>query len=130
MVIWHKQLLVTKAQFPLPELTGDRVDGRAFPLAQLTGPSTRLVETGLNRPHVSMTGNVRGQCKLSSSNGDLWGNWLYLSLPQKIEKPTAVDIFSSLTLSAECQDGHPAFKNTHSQKISLDILWQNLKIGC
>ena len=49
-----------KALFPLPELTGDRfpfpvnsgrVDGRAFPLTELTsrvdGPSTRLVETGL-----------------------------------------------------------------------------------
>ena len=49
-----------EARFPLPELTGDRfplpvntgrVDRRAFPLAELTGrvegPSTRLVETGL-----------------------------------------------------------------------------------
>ena len=37
--------------FPLPVNTV-RVDGRAFPLAELTGrvdsPSTRLVETGLN----------------------------------------------------------------------------------
>jgi len=51
----------TKARFSLPELTGDRfplpvntgrVDGRTFPLAELTGrqhgPSTRLVETELN----------------------------------------------------------------------------------
>jgi len=47
---------ISKARFPLPELTGDqfplpvntaRVDGCAFPLAELTvdGPSTRLVET-------------------------------------------------------------------------------------
>ena len=49
---------VVKARFPLPEVTGDRfplpvntgrVDGRAFPLAELTarqhGPSTRPVLT-------------------------------------------------------------------------------------
>jgi len=49
-------LLMIKARFPLPELTGDRfplpvntgrVDGRAFPL------STRLVETGLNSVNVT-----------------------------------------------------------------------------
>jgi len=38
-------------RFPLPVNTGS-VDGRAFPLAELTGrqlgPSTRVVETGLN----------------------------------------------------------------------------------
>ena len=35
-----------KARFPLPELTVTGFHyGRAFPLAELTGPSTRLVET-------------------------------------------------------------------------------------
>jgi len=42
---------LTGDRFPLPVNTG-RVDGRAFPLAELTGrqlgPSTRVVETGLN----------------------------------------------------------------------------------
>jgi len=47
---------LAKARFPLPELTGDRfpfpvntgrVDGRRFPLAELT----RLVETGLKAVH-------------------------------------------------------------------------------
>ena len=53
------QRFVTKARFPLPELTGDRfplpvntgrVDGRAFPLAEMTarqlGPLTRAVNSG------------------------------------------------------------------------------------
>ena len=46
---WRPEL--TGDRFPLPVNTG-RVDGRAFPLAELTGrqhgPSTRVVETGLN----------------------------------------------------------------------------------
>ena len=48
--------MTTEARFPLPFNTG-RVDGRAFPLAESTGrqhgPSTRLVETGLDASTVN-----------------------------------------------------------------------------
>jgi len=73
---WHVCCsVVSKAQFPLPELTGDRfplvvstgrVDGRAFPLSELTrivetrarqhGPCWRVMETGHPSTRVVETG--------------------------------------------------------------------------
>jgi len=60
ILVWIQRMFDCKARFLLPELTGDRfplpvnsgrVDGRAFPLAELMrarvdGPSTRAVNSG------------------------------------------------------------------------------------
>jgi len=71
-----------KAWFPLPELTGDqfplpvntgRVDGSAFPLAELKGPSTRLVETRAHQ-HECWWVMETGHPSTRAVNSDS-GNW-------------------------------------------------------
>jgi len=69
VVIWSLVQAIFKARFPLPELTA-RVDEWPVSTSSVDGPSTRVVETGLNCFHNAGSGDGAGGNISSTSSSN------------------------------------------------------------